>query len=276
MLRKVAAKVVNATLKRLAPRLVHPRTLALVHRSVRFASTHVAMVLFSINAAFASTGWEWMWVVFTRMGILGGGHVCASCLVRRLHSSGHVCGRRRSSTFGIERGIKQGCPSSGSFWALLFGLVVQVLRMHRAGPRDDLSVFADDIAATIAQVIAHLALLRVFDALRVAAVLATNCAQIVVINYGPLSGFALERRLFGAIGVAQMVVARSAVYLGLRCRQVQPFALCREPRRLSSGSDLLNPGPMWRVSSSTLRNSRRPLRVQSASRPPRPRPRHPP
>lgn len=92
----------------------------------------------------------------------------------------------------------QGCPSSGSVWALLFDLAVHVLRLSLAGPRDELSVFADDIALTLAEVVAHLlALLRVFAALIVAAGLELNYSKMVVVNCA-------------VGGVAQLVVARSA------------------------------------------------------------------
>lgn len=46
--------------------------------------------------------------------------------------------------FEIVRGIKQGCPSSGSVWALIFGLFVRLLRERMSGPRDEPSLVADD------------------------------------------------------------------------------------------------------------------------------------
>lgn len=114
-------------------------------------------------------------------------------------------------SFDTQRGIRHGCPSSVSVWALPFDLVVRVLRMHMAGPRDDFSVFADDTSATIAEVIAYLlALLHFFDGRRGVG----DQLRQYFVNYSPLPGFALKRRLLDAIGVAQMVVARSAVCLG--------------------------------------------------------------
>lgn len=102
----------------------------------------------------------------------------------------------------------------GSIWALLLDPAARVLRMSMAWPRDELSLFADNIASTMGEVIAHLpALLRVLYALRVAADLALNCAKPAVVNYGPLSDLVLKRRLLATIGVAQMIVARSAVCL---------------------------------------------------------------
>lgn len=83
----------------------------------------------------------------------------------------------------IERGIKQDCPSSGSVWALLYGPALRALRIAMLGPWD---VFADDIAATMAEVLAHLpALLRVFDALRAAAGPALNLSKTMVAKMAP-------------------------------------------------------------------------------------------
>lgn len=37
------------------------RTLAPIHRSLRYPQSDVAVVLFDIKAAFPSLGWEWIW-----------------------------------------------------------------------------------------------------------------------------------------------------------------------------------------------------------------------
>lgn len=110
----------------------------------------------------------------------------------RMFFAGVVAG----SVFDIAQGMKQGCPSSGSVWALVFDPSVRLLRTRMPGPRDELSV---------------LALLCVFD---VAAGLALNYAKSLVINYRCQSYFTLKRRLLSAIGGAQLGVARSGVYLG--------------------------------------------------------------
>lgn len=54
-----------------------------------------------------------------------------------------------SHSLPVIRGIRQGCPASGTLWALLYDPVVR--RVWRAIPRGDglLAVFADDIAVVL-------------------------------------------------------------------------------------------------------------------------------
>lgn len=87
----------------------------------------------------------------------------------------------------IAQVIQQGCPSARAVWALLFHLVIRLIRARIPRPRDELSLFADDMAA-LAAVLAHLlALLRFFNALRIAASLALNYSKTLIVNYGVLS-----------------------------------------------------------------------------------------
>lgn len=133
-------------------------------------------------------------------------------------------------SFPIERATKQRCPSSASVWALVFDPAVRLLRQSMLGPHDDSSVFVDDIAGMVAEVFAHLpALLRVFDALWLAASLSLNDAKTSIVDYGYLSDFMLKCRLMDATRVAQIVVARRSRILTIDVR-------CFGPHRPRSGS----------------------------------------
>lgn len=98
----------------------------------------------------------WIWAVLDEMYAPGrlvgtlralyvGPTALASCVCRDVVTD---------SVFDIARGIQQGCPSSGSSWALVFDPKVCLLRARMPGPRGEPSVFADDIVATLVQVIA--------------------------------------------------------------------------------------------------------------------------
>lgn len=96
----------------------------------------------------------------------------------RIHGADSV---RWGSSVDAARGIRQGCPRPGTVWALIFYLAVRLLHARVPWLRDELSVSAGDIAATLAEVLTHLlALLRVFNALRVAAGKTHNCANLTV------------------------------------------------------------------------------------------------
>lgn len=182
--------------------------------AARTCALTYAVWLYERHAQAASR--NWIWVVLSEMRV----PEWVICALRALHTgfaarillAGVVAG----SVFDIARGIKQGCPSSFSVWALIFDPAVRLLRARMPGLRDELAVFADDIAATSAEVATHLlALLRVFDALCVAAGLALNYVKTLVVGYGYQCDFVLERRLLGATGAAQLGVAPSGVCLGI-------------------------------------------------------------
>lgn len=129
--------------------------------------------------------------------------------LRRLHGRVLYIGVMTDACFEIARIIKQGCPSAGSVWALICDFASRMLCASMPWPRNEPSLFADDIAAMLAEVLARLpALLRSFDALRVATGFALNYGKNFVLNFGVLSGFMLKRRVLNATSGAQMLVAR--------------------------------------------------------------------
>lgn len=166
-LHTLVAKGLNATLENLASRLVHPsqrgfvegrsmhenivRTLAPVHRSLRYPQSDIAVVLFDIAAAFPSPGWGSIWAVMAGMRIPA--WLISSLRALCEGSTAQIVfgGILTDAGFDIARGIKQGCPSSGSVWAMVFDPVVRLLRAQLRGPLDEISVCADDIAATLAR-----------------------------------------------------------------------------------------------------------------------------
>lgn len=89
------------------------------------------------------------------------------------------------SFFSISRGVKQGCPSSGSVWALAFDPAVRLLRAKLRGPMGELSVFAADIAAALARLISDLPLLsQMFGLLASSAGLSITFSKTVIDSFG--------------------------------------------------------------------------------------------
>lgn len=163
------------------------------------------LVLLDILAAFPSIDWGWLRWVLDRIGV-------PRCLIDALFAMyrgsevegvlhGHRMGLRLRDTWGI----KQGCPVSGSLWALAYDLVTCCLLS--LCPQTDLraSVFADDIG---------LATLRIVDFLRatfpyvtlvcLAAGIALRCGKTAVLRGGP-SGAAELRAAHRRARAAQVL-----------------------------------------------------------------------
>lgn len=140
---KLVAKGLNATLEKLAARLVHTcqrgfvagrnmlehivRTVAPMHRAPSYDAMDVGIVLFDIKAAFPSLGWAWIWAVLEEMNIPAWLITALRALYEGSTARIVFGGVVTDAFFGISRGIKQGCPSSGSVWALAFDPAVRLL-----------------------------------------------------------------------------------------------------------------------------------------------------
>lgn len=84
----------------------------------------------------------------------------------------------------IARGVTQGCPTRGSIWALAFDPVVRTVSCAAAAIGGS-SVFADDIAAALWDILRDMATLApILARMRAAAGLQLNFAKTAIINYG--------------------------------------------------------------------------------------------
>eukprot|EP00972_Heterocapsa_arctica_P104008 15328747-Heterocapsa_arctica.AAC.1 len=69
----------------------------------------------------------------------------------------------------ITSGIKQGCPSSGSLWCILFDPVIRMLHALIEEMGGALAAFADDLGMSLKDVVAALVrLVPMFDILSLA------------------------------------------------------------------------------------------------------------
>lgn len=187
-----------------------------MEKALLLGSRFFGTCLFDISAAFLSVGWHWIcslldelrlppWVVRAVRGLMEGS-------VARGFLNGRVC---EGASFPIRRGIRHGCPTSGSVWALLFDPVVRCLSMALPSPHDSLTCFADDLAAALVQLGAGLrALLPVFLEVFLAR-LSLNSGKCAVVNFSGQPNHSIKRVLHDVPGASQFLVVGSATYLGV-------------------------------------------------------------
>lgn len=160
---KVVAKALNVTLEKIAQKSVHPSqrgfvagrhflqgvfdVMGVMHRSCHFPAPWAGVTLLDIKAAFPSALRGWIWRVLDHLGAPP--WVATALQALYFHSSAMVAsnGVLTEATFFIGRGIKQGCASSSSVWALLFDPIVRRLTALVSAPRAVIAALADDLAA---------------------------------------------------------------------------------------------------------------------------------
>jgi endonuclease/exonuclease/phosphatase family metal-dependent hydrolase len=171
---KFFALAVNRPLAEAARVTVHPRQRGFVGgRSITdniieiegFAQSYTiaeaedpAILLFDIKAAFPSLAHQWLFVVLIRMGI----PKSFIRSVKALYCGGVavvVLQGARWGRFPILSGIRQGCPASGSLFALAIDPCFRYI-MDKLGPgRGILTAYADDIAAAVKELFEALPIL---------------------------------------------------------------------------------------------------------------------
>ena len=120
---------------------------ALAHARTAEVSS-ASMIFFDFAAAFPSIAHQWIFYVLRRMG-LPDSYVD---LIYRLYlgcDSQVTIGKQRLDYVYINSGIKQGCPLSGTIFAIVMD---PLLRMLIAGPyigRVRFGAYADDIATVL-------------------------------------------------------------------------------------------------------------------------------
>lgn len=231
---KIVDRALNCTRERTAQVAVHPQQRGFVsgrqmlqnvfevtsamHRSCFFPAPLSGITLLDIKAAFPSALWSWIWRVLKRMG--------APCWVTTalqalyLNSSATVVFNGIVSTahFHIGRGIKQGCPSSGSVWAILFDPIVRrlVANVRECDTRAMMSALAGDLAAAFFDSVVGLqALAPALQEMRLAAGLALSHSKCCVVNFSVNSNFRMQRALNENAGLPFAVVSQGP-FLGVR------------------------------------------------------------
>lgn len=162
--------------------------------------------LFDVAAAFPSVAQSWIWRVLEAMGL--------PLALRRgvqllyMHSSVQflVCGQLSANSVAVCSGIKQGCPSSGSLWALRYDPVVRLLSGVMAESALAVGCFADDLPA---------AARRVAEALCARPRLRVNVRKTRLVYFGERALPEVTDQMAALASGERMTVARSRVYLGV-------------------------------------------------------------
>lgn len=82
--------------------------------------------LFDIAAAFSSIAMEWIWAVVEALNLPPWLEAAIRCLLVASQAQDYINGViHGEANFRIERGIRQGWPTSGSIWALIFDPIVR-------------------------------------------------------------------------------------------------------------------------------------------------------
>ena len=187
-------------------------------------------ILLDQKAAFPSIAHEFLFFVLLEIGIPG---VIVNA-IRLLYDNNEAivsflgC---RTDRVLLRRGIKQGCPLSGSMWAICFDPVMRLLMVFLPVPRNYLSGYADDLAFACYNVFeAIMELQAIMGTISATTGLELNYPKVVIIPVGTLELDTLAAFVASlSSGFATVKVALSAKYLGL---MFGPGAhSCAGPRR---------------------------------------------
>jgi hypothetical protein len=194
---KFFALAVNRPLAQVASVTVHPRQRGFVAgRSITdnvveiegFGQSYAiadaedpAILLFDIRAAFPSLAHVWLWVVLLRMGVPRFVIAAIKCLYRGGAAIVSLLGGRWGG-FPICSGIRQGCPASGSLFALAIDPCFRYLVSQLGPERGILTAYADDIAAAVKELyVAIRVLSQAFEVIGKCSALELHPGKVVIV-----------------------------------------------------------------------------------------------
>ena len=140
-------------------------------------------VLLDVKAAFPSLLHFWIEFVLSTMGIPSFFLNSVRALYRRI-SVDMMLGGRRFPGFEIHRGVRQGCPMSGSIFVLCLDPVLRKIQAVLPSPQNSLSAFADDMAFFSQDLYSTLpVLMRLMVAASFVTGLILNLSKCVIVFY---------------------------------------------------------------------------------------------
>lgn len=152
---------INVPFRRYAERCLDPRQRGFVPGRIpsdnvlgigahlsEWATHHDApagVMLLDVEAAFPSVSHEWLYRFFKHIGA-----PAALCMCVRMAYSGLSTtvsfGTSCTRSFRLRAGVRQGCPASGSIFAMLLDPWVRLLSRRLSAPDHVIAVYADDVA----------------------------------------------------------------------------------------------------------------------------------
>ncbi len=220
---KFIALAVNRPLAQVALATVHPRQRGFVGgRSLTDNVVEIegygqsyaiadaedpGILMFDLMAAFPSLAHQWLFVVLRRMRVPRWFIQAIRALYRDCSATVVLMGLRWGS-FPMRSGIRQGCPASGSLFALAFDPCIRYI-MHMLGPkRGVITAYADDVSAAVKELYEALRLLdAAFLVVEGCSALALHPGKVVII---PLWKF-VEADVRAAVSLAAPRLAAAAI-----------------------------------------------------------------
>lgn len=173
------------------------------------------VALFDVVAAFPSLEWRWICRALRRLGPPQWLRKLVRCLL--LGSSAVISFRGSIASAAVlpARGVKQGCPTSGSAWALAVDPSVRAAAYSALRAGGFLGAFADALSAAFRDHVEGLrALLPVLLQMRRAAGLCLDLGTTSVVNFGTLPLAWLEAGLRETLAAPTLCVRPEAASLG--------------------------------------------------------------
>jgi hypothetical protein len=175
-----------------------------------------ATILFDFRTAFPSIAHDWIFLVLSAMRVPSGfiqaiRQLYAFCRAMLVFNGAEL------SSFLIESGIKQGCPLSGSIFALAIDPLIRYLLHTSVIGSICITAFADDIAIVAANLFTMLPeILNSFRRWALATALCLNPKKSVIIPLWSYDGAMILRWLrYVAPDFASCSIASCAKYLGI-------------------------------------------------------------
>jgi endonuclease/exonuclease/phosphatase family metal-dependent hydrolase len=197
---KVLASAMNASLSQMAARTVSPRQRGFVRGrnlldnvvETEAAAIHFAqyygdtsgIALLDLVAAFPSLAHSWIFAVLRRMGVPRFFRRALAKLYRMVNIK-ILFGGILAAGFTASSGIKQGCPASGSLFAIALDPFLRMLCLRLPMPVSIVSAFADDIGIVTRQLLETLSVLaELLALLKTATAMGLSPTKSVIIPLG--------------------------------------------------------------------------------------------
>jgi hypothetical protein len=174
-------------------------TEALALHLCRHFAEESGMVLFDFVSAFPSLSHDFIFAALHQVGV-------PPDMIRLIHVLYTDCvtsislGGAEGESFLIRAGIKQGCPASGSIFALALDPFVRKLCLMLPKPLNTVVAFADDLAIVARRILAALKVLQpAFEDLALASGLRLHTGKSLIVPVGRTTAFAVRRFLVDSL-----------------------------------------------------------------------------
>jgi hypothetical protein len=175
-----------------------------------------ASIFFDFTTAFPALAHAWIFFVLMTMGVPDGilktiRKLYSQCLAFLLFGGANV------GSLHICSGIKQGCPLSGSIFALAIDPLIRRILAASVLHTIRVTAFADDIAIVVANLFLQLpGIMSIFVLWGAATALKLNAAKTAILPLWPFDGAMIHRWLRHSVrDLSGCIVANFAKYLGI-------------------------------------------------------------